>query len=65
MLIKISDTVMVNPHLISSLESIKTKTGYRIMVHIDGNRYESTIPFDDLMKMLKDSEEVKQFWAGK
>ena len=47
---------MINPKMISALESIKTSKGYRVVVYVDGKKFDCTLPFEDLMKLLKDNE---------
>jgi hypothetical protein len=64
MLIKISDTVMVNPAMVSGVEIVTTSKGRRLFVYVDGKSFNCTVPFEEVMIKLMGADETKQMWAG-
>jgi hypothetical protein len=64
MLIKISDTVMVNPAMVSGVEIITTAKGRRLFIYIDGKSFNCTVPFDEIMLKLVGNDDTKQAWVG-
>ena len=64
-LIRISDTVMLESKKISGIEIIHGFDSSRLMVYCDGKAFESGISLDELIRELREKEEVKQYWAGK
>jgi hypothetical protein len=51
--IKISDTVIINPNMISAVEIRTTPKGRSLI-----------IPYDEIMPILTALDETKQFFAG-
>jgi hypothetical protein len=62
--IKISDTVIINPNMISAVEIRTTPKGRSLIIYADGKTFNCTIPYDEIMPILTALDETKQFFAG-